>query len=100
MRLPPCVVIIWESSAQPRGLGCPQIPQPSCVYGCRYIRMRPFSTFASSPPIRHIMATIAGPPDTPYEGGVYLVDIVIPDYFLFKSPIVHFETKIWHPNIS
>lgn len=43
---------------------------------------------------------IAGPPDTPFEGGSYKLDIVIPDTYPFNPPKVNFVTKIWHPNIS
>lgn len=43
---------------------------------------------------------IAGPPDTPFEGGSYKLDIVIPETYPFNPPKVHFVTKIWHPNIS
>lgn len=43
---------------------------------------------------------IAGPPDTPYEGGNYVLDIKIPETYPFNPPKVQFVTKIWHPNIS
>lgn len=43
---------------------------------------------------------IAGPPDTPYEGGTYILDIKIPETYPFNPPKVKFITKIWHPNIS
>ncbi|KAJ7357641.1 ubiquitin-conjugating enzyme E2 K [Desmophyllum pertusum] len=43
---------------------------------------------------------IAGPPDTPFEGGNYKLDIVIPETYPFNPPKVNFVTKIWHPNIS
>ncbi|XP_068701380.1 ubiquitin-conjugating enzyme E2 K-like [Montipora capricornis] len=43
---------------------------------------------------------IAGPPDTPFEGGKYQLDIFIPDTYPFNPPKVNFKTKIWHPNIS
>jgi len=43
---------------------------------------------------------IAGPPDTAFEGGRYVVDIVIPETYPFNPPKVKFITKIWHPNIS
>jgi ubiquitin-conjugating enzyme (huntingtin interacting protein 2) len=50
--------------------------------------------------LTHLKGTFPGPPDTPYEGGHYQVDIIIPDTYPFKSPIIKFDTKIWHPNVS
>lgn len=43
---------------------------------------------------------ITGPPDTPYEGGRFELEIKIPKNYPFNPPIVRFITKIWHPNIS
>lgn len=43
---------------------------------------------------------IAGPPGTPFEGGIYKLDINIPETYPFNPPKVQFVTKIWHPNIS
>lgn len=43
---------------------------------------------------------INGPPDTPYQGGRYILEINIPDTYPFQPPKVQFVTKIWHPNIS
>ncbi|KAK2762947.1 ubiquitin conjugating enzyme [Colletotrichum kahawae] len=48
----------------------------------------------------HLKGTFPAPPDTPYAGGQYQVDIKIPDSYPFKSPIIKFDTKIWHPNVS
>lgn len=50
--------------------------------------------------LTHLKGTFPGPPDTPYAGGHYQVDIVIPDSYPFKSPVIKFDTKIWHPNVS
>lgn len=47
-----------------------------------------------------LKGTFIGPPDTPYEGGTYHVDITVPSSYPFKPPTVKFTTKIWHPNIS
>ncbi|XP_015789572.1 ubiquitin-conjugating enzyme E2-22 kDa [Tetranychus urticae] len=43
---------------------------------------------------------IAGPPDTPYEGGIFNLEIKIPPSYPFNPPKMRFITKIWHPNIS
>lgn len=41
-----------------------------------------------------------GPPGTPYQGGLFQVDINIPNEYPFKPPVMKFATKIYHPNIS
>lgn len=43
---------------------------------------------------------IAGPPETPYEGGTFVLEIKVPETYPFNPPKVRFITKIWHPNIS
>ncbi|KAG5936621.1 hypothetical protein E4U53_000180 [Claviceps sorghi] len=50
--------------------------------------------------LKHFHGTITGPPDTPYAGGIFIIDIEIPDNYPFKSPSMKFKTKIWHPNVS
>ena len=50
--------------------------------------------------LTHLRGSFSGPPDSPYEGGTYVVDIKIPDNYPFKSPAMKFITKIWHPNVS
>jgi len=41
-----------------------------------------------------------GPPYTPYEGGVFVLDIKIARDYPFKPPDIKFETRIWHPNVN
>ncbi|KAI5917189.1 ubiquitin carrier protein [Camillea tinctor] len=50
--------------------------------------------------LTHLKARIPGPPGTPYEGGQYIVDVRIPTEYPFRPPIMKFDTKVWHPNIS
>ena len=45
-------------------------------------------------------ATIQGPENTPYEGGVFICDVFIPAEYPFKPPKVQFATKIYHCNID
>ncbi|MCJ1439833.1 MAG: hypothetical protein MMC23_000314 [Stictis urceolatum] len=50
--------------------------------------------------IMHLKGTFTGPPGTAYEGGTYTIDIRIPPDYPFRPPIMKFETKVWHPNVS
>ena len=42
---------------------------------------------------------IDGPPGTPYEGGKFKFQIVIPDQYPHKAPDVIFQTKIYSPAV-
>ncbi|OMJ75845.1 hypothetical protein SteCoe_24904 [Stentor coeruleus] len=48
----------------------------------------------------HWKGIIQGPPDTIYQGGTFIIDIVIPPDYPYKPPKMKFDTRIWHPNIS
>lgn len=54
----------------------------------------------STSDLTHLKANISGPPGTPYEGGSYIVDVKIPSEYPFRPPVMKFDTKVWHPNIS
>ena len=45
-------------------------------------------------------ASIIGPTESPYSGGIFRLKILFTDKYPFKPPKIKFVTKILHPNIS
>ena len=43
---------------------------------------------------------IRGPQDSPYEGGVFELELFLPEEYPMAAPKVRFLTKIYHPNID
>ena len=49
---------------------------------------------------RHFFVKIAGPSQTPYEGGMFEAELYLPEEYPMVPPKVLFRTKIYHPNID
>ncbi|XP_010222565.1 PREDICTED: ubiquitin-conjugating enzyme E2 T, partial [Tinamus guttatus] len=45
-------------------------------------------------------AQILGSADTPYEKGIFNLEIVVPERYPFEPPKIRFLTPIYHPNID
>ena len=57
----------------------------------------------AKPMIRNIFhweVELHGPPNTPYEGGKFLLEMEFPENYPFQPPLVTFITKVYHPNIN
>jgi ubiquitin-conjugating enzyme (huntingtin interacting protein 2) len=50
--------------------------------------------------LTRLIGRVPGPLDTPYEGGVFKVDIQLDNQYPFAPPKMKFITRVWHPNVS
>jgi ubiquitin-protein ligase len=60
------------------------------------LQLKPFNPKRKS--IAHVAVTLAGPKGTPYQGGLFRVEIKFPKEYPKKPPFVRMHTPIWHPN--
>ncbi|KAB2032421.1 hypothetical protein ERO13_D05G341900v2 [Gossypium hirsutum] len=50
--------------------------------------------------MRYFNVMILGPTQSPYEGGVFKLELFLPEEYPMTAPKVRFLTKIYHPNID
>eukprot|EP00163_Fabomonas_tropica_P002337 TRINITY_DN1176_c0_g1_i3.p1 TRINITY_DN1176_c0_g1~~TRINITY_DN1176_c0_g1_i3.p1 ORF type:complete len:120 (+),score=37.17 TRINITY_DN1176_c0_g1_i3:114-473(+) len=50
--------------------------------------------------MRYFNVIIAGPTSSPYEGGIYKLELFLTEDYPMAPPKVRFLTKIYHPNID
>jgi len=49
--------------------------------------------------LTHLNASLPIPPGTPYSGGTYTINVLVPDDYPFGKPSMKFDQKIYHPNV-
>lgn len=50
--------------------------------------------------IDHLEVDITGPEESPYENGVFKIEVMFSDKYPFEPPSLKFLTKVYHPNID
>ena len=49
---------------------------------------------------RYFKVVIAGPPSSSYDGGIFDLELFLPEEYPMVPPKVRFMTKIYHPNVD
>lgn len=49
---------------------------------------------------RYFHVMMVGPADSPFEGGIFKLELFLPQEYPMDPPMVRFMTKIYHPNID
>lgn len=57
-------------------------------------------TFGESDSAQDFFVRFEGPKDSPYEGGIWKVHVVLPDNYPYKSPSIGFCNAMFHPNVD
>merc|ERR1712083_501913 len=73
---------LWQKTLQGDGLALAPVSSGN-----------PFNSHA-------FVALLAGPPDSPYSGGVFQIDVKVPEGFPLQPPKMAFLTRVFHPNVS
>jgi len=58
------------------------------------------SATASAENARYFMVIIIGPMQSPFEGGVFQLELFLPEDYPMAPPKVRFLTNIYHPNVD
>ncbi|GAM27414.1 hypothetical protein SAMD00019534_105900 [Acytostelium subglobosum LB1] len=58
------------------------------------------SATPNSDNLRYFNVVITGPADSPFQGGIFHLELFLTDDYPMSAPKVRFLTKIYHPNID
>ncbi|XP_012255368.1 ubiquitin-conjugating enzyme E2 T-like [Athalia rosae] len=58
------------------------------------------SCYPNNDKIDNLSVSILGPPGSPYEGGLFQLEVEIPESYPFEPPRLKFLTPVYHPNID
>ncbi|KAG9254243.1 ubiquitin conjugating enzyme [Emericellopsis atlantica] len=50
--------------------------------------------------LRYFDVEIHGPASSPYEGGIFKLELFLPEDYPMTAPKIRFLTKIFHPNVD
>lgn len=50
--------------------------------------------------LRYFAVAVEGPEDSPYEHGVFQIELFLPSEYPMTPPKLRFLTKIYHPNVD
>jgi ubiquitin-protein ligase len=59
-----------------------------------------FSIIPDAEDDRKWKVALRGPEGSPYEGGIFIVEVIFPRNYPFAEPRYKFITRIYHPNIN
>ncbi|CAH2003478.1 unnamed protein product [Acanthoscelides obtectus] len=56
--------------------------------------------FAKDDKLSLLESKIKGPEGSPYEAGIFTLEIQIPERYPFAPPSIKFTNKVYHPNVD
>ncbi|KER22891.1 hypothetical protein T265_09096 [Opisthorchis viverrini] len=58
------------------------------------------TAFPSEDNARYFLVSIKGPSDSAYDGGIFNLELFLPEDYPMTAPKVRFTTKLYHPNVD